>query len=362
MKEYTDPSISGLHSNAPDLARNWNFERVQPLDEEDTIESKSQGLPRENSIQPLNYQMSQNMILEMTSTPLEYTNFEPSTHLECFQAPAGGTGVDLDTSHASTHILGGLSLNGVFDLDNISPTSYPLANSGTPLPGISPSSEGGWNHVGYSNVESVTLTQRSPSRFLSVPALVARDFPAVNHRHPHLRDPKLLADPFQQWRLQKWRNLQGNKPPYGAQRLLQLDLREPRKNLQSQSCYLYEHQGQALPPGSGFRVSEPMKQPDLVSHQYRNWMSRSTMGNNFNSPGVGILPDLKIFHNIGFNIKEKNDSNFLPETFSENVAYQYPTEEPTGDPNAIDALVGHLARTKDRVPDLLLMVLTSRNV
>ncbi|EDN06969.1 predicted protein [Histoplasma mississippiense (nom. inval.)] len=282
----------------------------------------------------------------MTSTPLEYTNFEPSTHLECFQALAGGTGVDLDTSHASTHILGGLSLNGVFDLYNISPTSYPLANAGTPLPGISPSSEGGWNHVGYSNVESVALTQRSPSRFLSVPALVARDFPAVNHRHPHLRDPKLLADPFQQWRLQKWRNLQSNKPPYVAQRLLQLDLRKPRKNLQPQSCSLYEHQGQALQPGSGFRVSEPMKEPDLVSHQYRNWMSRSTMGNNFNSPGVGILPNLKIFHNIDFNIKEKHDSNFLPETFSENVAYQYPTEEPTGDPNAIDALeptgvIGH---------------------
>ncbi|KLJ11923.1 hypothetical protein EMPG_12927 [Blastomyces silverae] len=337
-KQYTDNSLSGLHSNAADLIRNWNFERAQSVEEGDAIENKTQGLHGENSIQPLNYEVPQNVTLGITaSAPLEYGEFAPPMQLECFQASEGDSAAHLDSSHASTHMLGEFQLNGALQLYSASPTFYPLANAVSTTSGITPSSEDPCNYFEYPDA-APPYSDQSSSRFLGLSSLVTGGFPATNPSHYHLGDSKSLTETFQQRGLRRCRNIPYNKPPYSSQRLLQPDPRKNRKNPQPQTYYPHEQNRRVLPSSNGFRASEPMKHPDMVPHQDSIWMSRSNIGNDFNNPGGGMISDLKLCPDITFNIEDQDGSNILPAPPPENVTYQYSTNNPTREPSALDTL------------------------
>ncbi|KKZ66437.1 hypothetical protein EMCG_07829 [[Emmonsia] crescens] len=327
-----------LHSNAPDLTRNWNFQRVQPVEDGDVIESKSQDLHREKSIQSLNYEMPRNMTLEIAaSAPLEYGDFVPM-QLECFQVPMGDSTVHMDTSHTSANALGGLHLSGSLEFYNVSPTFYPPTNAMSTAPGITPLLEGRRNYLGYSNAVAHSFNDPSSSRFLGMSEFATGRFPAIKPGHDRLSDPKSLIETSQQRGLRRCRNFQRNRPPYGSQRLLQPDPRKPVRGSQPQYYYPYEHQARARQSSIGFRASEPMSQPDMSPYQYPNWISRSNIENDFNNPRGDILPDLKICPDIGINIKDKDGPNVVPATLSDHVAYQYSTRDPAGELNAIDVL------------------------
>ncbi|KMW68925.1 white collar 1, variant [Blastomyces dermatitidis ATCC 18188] len=337
-KQYTDNSLSGLHSNAADLTRNWNFERAQSVEEGDAIESRSQGLHRENSIQPLNYETPQNVTLEIAaSAPLEYGKFAPPMQLECFQASAGDSATHLDSSHASTHIMGGFRVNGAPQFYSTSPTFYPLANAASTISGITPSSEDPCNYFGYPDAAALSFPDPSVSRFLGLPSLATGGFPAITPSHSHMVDSKSLTEAFQQRELRWCRNLPHNRPPYRSQRLLQPD---PSKNIKNPQPPYYPHEQNRpiLQSSNGFSAPEPMKHPDMVPPQDSIWMSRSNIPNDFNNPGGRIVSDLKVCPDIAFTIEDQDGSSILPAPLPENVTYQYSTNYPAREPSAIDTL------------------------
>ncbi|OJD27355.1 hypothetical protein ACJ73_01254 [Blastomyces percursus] len=340
-KQYTDNSLSGLHSNAVDLTRNWNLERVQSVEEGDAIETKSQGLHRENrenSIQSLNYGMPPNATLEIAaSSPLKCGEFARPVQPECFQASAGDSATHLDTSHAPTHILGGFQVNGELQFYSASSTFYPLANAVSTTSGITLSSEDPSNYFGYPDA-APPFSGPSSSRFLGLSSLATGGFLAITPSHYHMGDSKSLTETFQQRELRRSRNLPQNQPPYRSQRLLQPDHSKDRKNPQPQTYYPYEQSRRVLQSSNGFRALEPMKHLDIVPHQDSVWMSRPNIRNDFNDPGKGLVSDLKLCPDIAFNIEDQDGFNILPAPLLENVTYQYSTNNAAREQSVIDTL------------------------
>ncbi|PGH00454.1 hypothetical protein GX51_05772 [Blastomyces parvus] len=351
LKQRADDALSCPHPNASDLTRNWNIESARSVEEGDAIETKSQGFHEENSIQPLNYEMPQNDVtLEIAaSTPLAYGEFAPAMQLECFQSSAGDSATHLDSSHASTHILGGFQLNGALQFYSASPTFYPLANAVSTTSGISPSSENRCNYFGYPNTAPFSFPDPRPSCCFGLSSLVTGSFPAINPSHYQPDDSKSLAETFQQRGLQRRRTIPHNKPPYSSQRILQPDPRKNGRNSQPQTYYPHGQDRRVLQPSNGFSASEPMKNSDMVLHQDSIWISRSNIGDDFNNPGGGIISDLKLCPDITCNIEDQNGSNILPATIPGNVAYQYSTNNPIREPSAIETLNYIATRPKPEI-------------
>ncbi|OJD19881.1 hypothetical protein AJ78_00241 [Emergomyces pasteurianus Ep9510] len=323
-----------LHSGASDFPRDLSHERVQPVEDGDTIEDKIQGGHRQNPLQLLNYEMPQNMTLEIAaSVPLECGGIVPVQ--QYFQAPTDVSRVPLDTSQSSTNILNGLHGSRAVEFYNASPIFYPFANVVSTAPGLNSSLEDRWNDLGNTN----SLTHCSPDTSTSrLSTLSAGGFQPIEYRHQCLSDSKSLTDTCQHRTLRWYRDLQRNRPPYGTQRLLLPNLRKPIRNLQPQRDYPYEHQGQPVQSSIGFHASRPMKQREILPYEYPDWISRSNIKSDFNNPSRDILSDLKIYPDIGVSINDNDGSNSLPTAFPDNVAYQFPTENPTGEPNVTDVL------------------------
>ncbi|OAX81300.1 hypothetical protein ACJ72_04360 [Emergomyces africanus] len=334
-KLYTHYSISGLHSNVSDLARNWNLEKVQPAEDRDPTESNSQDQHRQIPIQFFNYKMPQNTTLEIAaSVPLECGDIVP-VQLDASQAPAGVSTASLGTSQPSTNTPRGLNVNGAVEFYNASHTFYPPENAVSAAPGIVSSLlEDRWNYLGSPDTVPHCFSDTSS---LHLAELALGGFPAIKPTPHCLSDPKSLAESSQHRALRRCRDLPRRRPSSGSHRLLLPDLRKPNRNLQSQSYYPYEHQGLPIQSSYGIRASEPLGQPGILPHEYPYWISRSNIESDFNNHSGDILPDLKICPDVGIDINDK-DGSTLPAAFPDNAAYQFPAENRTGEPNAVDVL------------------------